>query len=154
VKNLIYILSLYCLCSCGPSPHYSSTVELTASGWSYEDKAQFQPTITDTTSVYELQLIIDHQDAYTKENIYLAITTGFPNQEEKREQLTIDLASNDGKWVGNCSGANCKCKVFLLENFKFPVPGKYDFTIEQYTRESLLKGVNSLTLELYKLDQT
>lgn len=135
---------------CGPTPHYSEAYDVDPLGWTSEDKILFQPEITDTTSSYELQLIIDHETTYDYENIYFRIKTLFPDRPPKEENLSVDLATKMGNWVGKCSGGDCKAKVYLLDNFRFPSMGTYGFELRQHTREDRLEGINSLTMELYK----
>jgi len=144
----LYILFILSISSCGNTPFYSSTQAIDSEGWTSDNPVEFVCNISDTLSTYDLHLIVDHSQEYAYENIYLRIQTLFPNNNSNKEQLTIDLASNTGKWVGNCSGDNCKCKVYLLEKFKFQDKGKYSFIIEQYTRDLELHGINNLTLEI------
>ncbi len=146
----LVLLCLLTLWSCEPTPYYQKLQKLDSMAWSTEQVIDFTTTIEDVATPYELQLVIDHQQDYRYENIYFKIITSFPDREAKEEQLTVNLADKKGIWVGNCSGDNCKCKVFLLDNFKFSTPGEYNFQIGQYTREENLAGINSLELRLYK----
>jgi len=138
---------------CGPTPYYSERHELETEGWPTDEKLSFVTQIDDTESFYNLHLIVEHLQAYSYENIYLKIQTTFPNKEVREEQLSIDLADKKGVWVGQCSGDNCKCKVYLLENFKFPEIGGYTFELRQYTRDENLAGITSLEMQLYKVVQ-
>ena len=94
-------------------------------------------------------LNIDHNTSFSFQNLYINITTEFPNSESKEERLSIDLAEQIGKWVGDCNAEKCKTKVYLLENFKFSDPGQYTFTMEQFSRQENLKDINSLQLQIY-----
>ena len=149
MRYLVAILWISVLVSCGPTPTFSERIEVNPEGWPVAEPISFTAAIPDSTTVYNLNLIVDHSIEYRYENIYLKIKTIFPDRPEKEEQLNIDLATNIGKWVGKCSGDNCKTKVYLLENFKFPSPGDYTFQLQQYTRNEELKGINSLQMELY-----
>jgi len=111
-------------------------------GWPTTDKLTFTTDIEDIAAKYELQLIIDHLDTYRYENIYLKIFTKFPDQPDKEEQLSVSLADKKGNWVGNCSGNSCKCKVFLLDDFKFATQGSYTFELGQYTRDDPAQKVS------------
>ena len=145
------ILCLSAVVSCGPSPTFSERIEVNPDGWPLAEPIRFTAPVPDSTTVYNLNLIVDHSTEYRYENIYLKIKTIFPDRPEKEEQLNIDLATQIGKWVGKCSADNCKTKVYLLENFKFPSPGDYTFQLQQYTRNEELKGINSLQMELYRV---
>lgn len=151
MRYLIGSCLLFFLLSCGPTPHFSERIELNPEGWPEAQPISFTAAIPDSSTVYNLHLIVDHSTSYRYENIYLKIKTIFPDRPEKEEQLNINLATKIGEWVGDCSGDNCKCKVYLLENFKFPTPGDYTFQLKQYTRNEELKGINSMKLELYNV---
>lgn len=152
MRQLILCLLLLAIIGCGPTPYYSEVHELNNEKWTTEEAIIFSPTIEDTTSVYELQLIIDHENTYGYENIYFKIKTQFPDREDREENLSVNLARSTGAWVGKCSGERCQCKIYLLENFKFPSLGEYTFEIRQYTRDENLKGLNSLEMQLFKVD--
>ncbi len=140
------------LWSCGKTPYYSETIPVSGEQWGIKDTLVFEIEVTDTLPVYEMLLVVDHDASYSYENIYLKIETLFPDTAPREEQLTIDLAENNGGWVGKCKGDNCQCMVVLLENFKFPSYGLYTFKINQYTREEQLAGINSLQLQVLSID--
>lgn len=143
-------LTLFFMLACGEQAFYSETHDIKTAKWATDEALVFQAEITDTAAVYELQLLVDHLKSYRYQNIYLRIKTIFPEQEAREEQLTIDIADDKGSWVGKCSSEQCTCKVFLLDNFKFPTVGSYGFEIRQFTRDENLAGINSMTLELFK----
>lgn len=147
-RSLI-ILTLF-LISCGPRPIYEEEKTVSSTSWSTEEPLDFETSIADTAATYELQLIVEHTPNYKYENIYLQIETHFPSQDPKTEQLSIDLATNKGEWVGNCSRNACKCKVYLLDNFKFPAQGDYRFIVRQFTRDESLSGILGMKMALYK----
>jgi len=153
-SHYLGILIFFSLLSvaCSPQPEFSENIELPASGWTHDDTVEYKVDVQDTSAVYQLELVIDHSASYRYQNIYLDITTGFPDREDRKEKLTIDLADKMGSWKGNCQRENCKLKVYLLEEFKFPAQGEYSFAFNQYTREESLVGINELELELYKID--
>ncbi len=150
VRAGLIILLLCSIIGCGPTPYFEEQVAFDNSTWKYEDVKVVEFDIVDTVGVYDLHLIIDHSTAYKHQNLYLRINTVFPELPPKQEQLTIDLAEQNGKWIGKCSSDDCKVKVFLIENFKFPSTGSYKLEFEQYTRKKNLPGLNSLVVELYR----
>lgn len=153
MRQLSLVFLTLFIFGCGPTPHYSELYELNSERWTSEEVVTFAPTIEDTTAVYELQLIIDHLTDYRYENIYFKIKTKFPDREDREENLSVNLATSTGAWVGKCSGEQCQCKIYLLENFKFPALGDYIFEISQYTRDENLAGLNSLEMQLFKVEE-
>jgi len=144
------IFLLVGVCSCGPSPLFSETLDTSPQGWTTAEELTYEIEVEAVDQQYELQLLIDHSTEYRYQNIYFKIKTGFPDRDAKEEQLSVDLATKSGEWLGDCSAAKCKTKVYLLDNFKFPTAGTYTFEISQYTREENLKGINSLELSLFQ----
>lgn len=149
MSKFLCVIIVITLIGCGPTPYFSESYELDPLGWTSEEKILFQPEIVDTSASYELQLIVDHEMTYSYENIYFRIKTLFPDRPAQEENLSVDLATKTGQWVGNCSGGHCKAKVYLLDNFKFPTKGTFGFELLQYTRDESLAGINSLKMELY-----
>lgn len=150
MRNLFFIIGLIFLVACQGKPIYQEQLILEDAFWTYNESLTFETDIEDVESNYALNLVIDHSDNYPFQNIYLRIKTVFPDEKITEEQLSIDLAEKSGKWQGKCRSGSCKIKVYLLESFKFPERGKYQFIFEQYTRSESLEGVNSLALSLHK----
>jgi len=154
MKYLIAIFATVLLISaCQPTPFYESELSVDPLGWSYDNKKVFEVVVTDTIPFYDMHLNITHDDTYSYQNMYMKVTTSFPNQEIKEEQLSIDLAEKNGQWIGKCSGNKCELKVYLLEKFKFASPGKYSFAFEQYGRDGNLKGIEELKLSLFEVQK-
>jgi len=149
MRCLIIIVGLFFLAGCGPPPIYTEHQSIEETGWLYDEAIKFTPTVTDTSSAYELLLHVEHSTDYSFENIYFKIKTLFPDRDPREENLNIDLADKKGLWLGDCSGKQCKHTVYLLEQFKFPTPGKYTFEVEQFTRKEPLLGIEALQLELF-----
>lgn len=141
---------VFFLLGCGPTPYYSEELPINNKIWNEELEVVFEIDVVDTVSTYELQLQIEHDIEYRHQNIYLSISTEFPDDKKKEEKLAIDFADKKGNWLGDCGGKTCALTVYLLEAFKFPDSGKYRFGFRQFTREKELKGVEGLQLSLYK----
>lgn len=150
MNRLVYSLLILTILSCGESPFYSEVHSLNEPVWPYDKEIPFDVLIKDTSSIYEMQLVVEHKRNYRYENIYFRINTDFPSLEDREELLNIDLASKAGQWMGKCGSNNCKTKIYLLDSFKFPEPGNYAFEFAQYTRQEELEGIVSLQLLIYK----
>ena len=153
MRLISFLFLAVIITSCGETPYYKDELKFQTKVWSYDDKRDFKIDISDTTSTYEMQLVLEHKPNYRFQNIYFKIFTDFPSLKDREELLNIDLASKAGQWVGNCGRGTCKTKVFLLESFRFPEPGQYRFAFEQYTRVEKLEGISSLQLLLYKREE-
>lgn len=141
---------LTCLMSCTETPFFEKQVDIPSSIWSYGNKPVYEVSIVDTANHYDLFLEVDHSIDFSFQNLYIKITTGFPKIEDKTEQLSIDLANKKGEWKGSCNNNDCVAKVYLLEGFKFADAGNYTFTLEQFSRQEKLEGINSLNLQIFE----
>lgn len=148
--RLLYIILSLLFIACEKPSFYISEKAFEQSVWNYEDLISFDFPIDDTTSIYSMELDLKHGQEYQYENIYLKVFTDFPSLEDQEEQLNIQLADKKGKWVGKCNKEGCKVKVYLLDRFKFPEPGNYKLSFEQYTRNASLDQIESITLIINK----
>lgn len=147
-----YFLFLFFIIGCTEEVFFDEIQIINNSEWSYEETISFDVSINDTVGIYNLELIIDHSTEYAYENIYMKVHTLFPTIDKKEEQITIDLANKSGVWNGKCNSSDCKLKVFLLDRFKFPEVGKYQFKFEQFTRDESLNGINAIQLKIKEND--
>lgn len=153
MRGVAFICFLLLMVSCSEAPFYSEMQEVDPLSWTYDTSKSFTVDITDTAPFYDMHLTVGHTTAYRYQNMYMRIITSFPESEDKVEQLNIDLAEKNGQWVGKCSGESCSVKVYLLEKFKFADPGTYTFLFEQYGRDKILEGIESLELEILKIEE-
>lgn len=137
--------------SCGRPSVYSESISVDANGWDENHEVKFSVDIQDTTTIHELEMELIHTPEFKYQNLYLQINTVFPSRPAQTEQLNIELIdkAKGGTWIGNCNSNNCKVKVFLLDNFKFPEVGNYEFNIKQYSRDDKLGGIEKIGLTIY-----
>jgi gliding motility-associated lipoprotein GldH len=119
-------------------------------GWSYDEVLTFPFEIKDTARQYALMLDIRHKPDYAYQNLYLQLTTIFPNADTSMNPLSIELADKTGQWYGSCSGRACDVTIPLQESIRFQAKGKYEISIEQYMRVNPVMGLERLTLKLLK----
>lgn len=148
IRILVICVCSIFLSSCSEQLHYSSSVDFTNSVWQFENPAVFNFDITDNSDKYNLFLDIDHSNNYPFENLYLRIKTEFPDKSIAIDTLSIEMVNNQGKWIGDCGSENCDLKVFLQEKTKFKESGSHKIDIEQFTRESDLMGIKSLSFSV------
>lgn len=153
MKNQFAVfLSFLLFTACGASFFYENKVDIKEEGWAYEEKVDFEFEIKDTTLLYDLFLDIEHTDTYPYQNLYYYVYTQSPTKEKPRKLISTKLANKAGYWHGKCSGENCQLRIVLQENLYFDEIGSYKIGIEQYTRDSLLTGIKTLSLKLKILD--
>jgi len=145
--KLIFLLAVV-FSSCQTKPIFQKFYVFEKDIWTYGNQLEFTFNVIDTAKNYNLDLVLQHKNAYSFENIYLKITTEFPDSNSSEKTLSIDMADNVGRWNGNCHDNKCKLRVFLLENFYFPEKGKYTIKLEQFTRIDSLGNLLNLKMIL------
>lgn len=145
----------FCACilfmlSCGSDVIYERNYDFESGTWSYGNPAQFDFSIDNNASRYDLQLDINHSTDYPFENLYLKIKTEFPDNTSVSDTLSIEMVNKAGAWIGKCSGENCLLKVILQEHTKFKDIGDHTLSFEQFTRREQLDGINSMGFLLIK----
>jgi len=150
IRTLSLFIGLAIIIGCNEDVFYDRFIEIENGVWEIGQEQKFDVDIRDTTAVYGMALDIEHSKDYSYENIYLRITTVFPEREPRSETLNVQLAEKSGQWIGKCSSNKCLTKVYLLDRFRFPQPGVYGFIFEQYTRNEQLEGIHSIRLKINK----
>jgi len=150
IKNFLlpgFVFALVFL-SCGPNLIYNQKFEIPESQWAYADTLDFNFNIPDTTSIYNIFLEVTHSTEFSKQNFYVLIHTQFPSGDRIREQVSLELSNQAGFWFGDCGSESCTLSIPLQEGAYFNQPGDYKITIEQYSRNPKLEGINSLALKI------
>jgi len=143
----MFIMTIVMLASCGPSIDYESTVTL-GDEWSYDEHMTYVVPVTDTSQLYDLELILRHSDAFTYQNLYVNINTTYPDGTNISDVVSLQLADRLGQFSGKCSGHVCQVSIVLQEAFRFRSAGEHTITIDQHSRESELRGIERGTLRL------
>jgi len=137
---------------CGPSALFEQSFEFENHVWSYGNEKSFSFLAPDTTSTFDLILDLTHTENYTYENLYIQLTTHFPNQEQVSDEISIPLIQEDGHWVGKGSTEK-RVRVFLQQSLRFNQVGEHTITIAQHSREENLEEISSVSLSIYPLEK-
>lgn len=154
MKNSFFIICIFFVgksllfSSCGPSYFFDEKKEIQNSNWTYQDSLDFTIDVTDTLSIYNLYLDINHSTEYSFQNIYIRIHTKYPNGQRVTQQVPIDMMRKVGIWYGDCNSEECDLRVTLREGSFFNALGKHTLTIEQFMRKDPLEGINSVALRI------
>lgn len=134
--------------SCQSDRYYSKSFSIEKPGWAYQDSLAFTFEVVDTSDLFDLVLQIDHTDEFPFQNLYTRAHTYFPSGKKHTQLLSLELMDKVGFWQGDCSGTSCAFQVPIQENIFFQETGTYRFVLEQYSRNAILNGVQSIGLQL------
>lgn len=148
----LWLLSLGVLCllsACTSEAIYEKNNDIDCNNWQYGDTVAFNFNITDSAMRYNLLLNVRHRDVFEWQNLYVKMVVINPKNEIQTKEINIPLCTEDGAWIGNCTGDLCFLRVYLAEHKKlFPVNGNYKVLVFQDMRVSPLKNILAIGLRV------
>jgi len=152
-KFVFLIVCCTLFTACNKNVVYSKYQSFKENEWYAKDKAIFDVEITDTQSLNNISLMVRHADAYPFSNLYLFVTTVYPDGKRLVDTMEIVLASTKGEWFGSGAGDIFDLKVPIKKNTRFVLPGKYQFSFEQGMRVDPLPLIMDLGFEVEKSEK-
>jgi gliding motility-associated lipoprotein GldH len=150
LKACVVIATAALLTGCNKNVVFSKYETFKDNEWFAKDKAVFDVTITDTLSLNNINIMVRHADAYPYSNLFLFVTTKYPNGKEQTDTMEIVLAGQKGDWYGSGAGDIFDLKVAAKKNVRFPLGGKYQFVFEHGMRADPLPLIMDLGFEIEK----
>ena len=154
-KTLLFLVpcALF-FASCKSIDLYEKSVSIPGHSWKSSFKPTFTFTIKDTTSAYQLFLILRHNDRYNFNNIYVNLYVRQPDSDTMRAaKYDLILATNDKGWLASGMDDIYEHRISLTATDQpvyFKKPGNYTFMIEQIMREDPLNNVLDVGLRIEK----
>ncbi len=136
--------------SCNRDVVYNKYITFKDNEWYAKDKAVFDVEVTDNQSLNNISLMIRHADSYPFSNIFLFVTTKYPDGKVLTDTMEVVLANGKGEWHGSGAGDIFDLTVPIKKNVKFPQTGKYQFIFEQGMRQDPLQMIMDFGFEIKK----
>lgn len=149
-KVLLLLGVLLLAASCNKNVVFSKYQTFKDNEWLAKDKAVFDLEITDTQALNTISLMIRHGDAYPYNNLFLFVTTSYPDGKVLKDTMEVVLANQKGEWQGSGVGDIFDLKVPIKKNVRFPLAGKYQFSFEQGMRVDPLPMMMDFGFEIEK----
>jgi gliding motility-associated lipoprotein GldH len=149
----IGILFLLSLSACDRGVLIQEKWEWEDQQWITGDKKSMVMEAVDTSTIYQMDLLLNHEETYGYQNLYIKTTTTFPSGKEVVSVTSLELVDADGAWAGDMGENCCKTELPLQTRFTFPEVGKYTWTVEPWMRVDTIKGVNSLKVTCRKVKE-
>lgn len=153
-KNFLFLISYFLfLTSCIPTLDvFEKDIIIPQQQWQSSFKPQIDFKIDDTTSLYNIYLVLRHADAYNYNNIWIKASVQQPGDATAKSlQYNVTLATNQKGWLGNGIDDIYEQRVLIQPQTKFAKAGDYHFTLEQVMREDPLLHVLSAGLRIEKI---
>lgn len=149
-KFCFIVFFVLALASCQKIDVFEKTAAFSMHSWKSAERPSFTFEISDTVSLYNIYLVLRHEDAYNYNNIWINLTVKSP-----LDQVTIRrefiLGNNRQGWLGN--GMDDIFEHRIPFNDK-PAPlhkGIYTFTLQQDMREDPLYHVLNAGIRVEKV---
>ena len=151
-----FLLPILILCvfisSCREIDLYEKNISVLNMQWYNNYNAEGSFIITDTSSTYNILLVLRHTDAYFYNNIWLNVGLQAPGDTMlKFQKINISLGNDASGWEG--VGMNDIWEVRKLISGtpkKFIKPGEYKFSIVQLMRDNPLLHIISVGISVQK----
>jgi gliding motility-associated lipoprotein GldH len=148
--GLIAFSSLLIASSCTHVDLYEKTVRIPGHKWSSSFRPSFTFDIKDTTSLYQVFLVLRHNEKYNFNNIYVNLRASLPGQDTAiMIQRDLVLATNEKGWLAAGMDDIYEHRIELGEPQALKA-GTYTFTLEQVMREDPLLNVLDAGLRIEK----
>ena len=149
MKFVIVCILVSCLTACNQIELFEKNIPIPNLKWQNNFNAIGVFNITDTTSLYNVFVVLRHTDAYAYNNIWLNIGLQTPGDSMKTQKLNLSLGSDAQGWEG--VGMNDIWEV-RKPIARLPLKkGDYNFSIAQIMRDNPLQHIMSVGLRLEKV---
>jgi gliding motility-associated lipoprotein GldH len=156
IKRVFLCLALCTLylISCTTVDLYEKSVSIPGHSWKSSYKPYFTFTVKDTSSPYQLFLVLRHNDKYSFNNIYINLYTKQPGADTTQMgRYDLRLATDNEGWLASGMDDIYEHRIPLTPvggQFYFKKTGDYTFSIEQIMRENPLNNVLNVGLRIEK----
>lgn len=148
---VISFVSLF-FASCIKIDLYEKQATIPSQEWLYTNVPQFTFHINDTTSLYNVYVILRHTDLYKYNNIWLRIGLKTPSDSFSYQNVNLVLANDAKGWEGTGMDDIYEVrKSISAAPFSFKTAGDYTFSIGQIMRESPLKNILNVGVRVEKV---
>lgn len=146
ILGFLLLVAVMALASCRRNIVYSEFVSIPSAEWSVNSLPEFAFHVEDQEAGYNVILYIRHTERYPYQNMWLFVR----GNQQYRDTIEFYLADDRGQWLGNKHHGFIEMPVLLEENYHFPDTGRFYFAVQHGMRDSLLRGVTDVGIEIIK----
>ena len=151
---MMLLIITFSFTACARLDVFEKNTSIPGYQWQYNFQPGFDFTITDTASLYNIFIVLRHNDAYRYNNIWLNVGTQFPGDSiSKYQRFDLQLGTDAKGWEGTGMDDIWELRKPLTSGPAkyFKKPGLYHFTIAQVMRESPLANVMSVGVRVERV---
>lgn len=147
----VFWLSLV-LSSCGNIDLFEKQDTIPRQEWYYNNVPEFKFNIRDTSSLYNIYVVVRHTDQYNYNNIWLQIGSKFPGDSMQYKKLNLKLGNDASGWEGIGMDDIYEVRAIITPGpVAFRKSGDYVFSIGQIMRDNPLLHILNIGLRVEKV---
>jgi gliding motility-associated lipoprotein GldH len=139
------------LTACNKLDVFEKSIAFDKHEWKSANKPSFDFAIADTNVLYNIYVVVRHDDAYHYNNLWLNITTLAPASKPETQQIELTLANNAKGWLGTGMDDVFEHRIRITNAPIKLKKGNYHFTIQHTMREDPLPYVLSAGIRVEKV---
>jgi gliding motility-associated lipoprotein GldH len=155
IKSALLVLFVcICVTACRQLDIYEKNVSVPGYQWKYSFVPGFDFEIKDTSSQYNIFIVLRHTDAYRYNNIWLNVTGMMQNKDTlvSMPHLELQLGKEDKGWEGTGMDDIWEVRKPITQGpVQFKKTGVYHFTVAQVMREDPLLNVMSVGVRVERV---
>ena len=149
-RQLYFVVILSCLfSSCTTADLYEKNVPVPGHEWSSSFKPEFNFIIKDTSSLYQVFLVLRHTEKYNYKNIWINLYSQPPGDTLHKAAYELQLATADKGWLGSGMDDIYEHRIKLTQPVSLKA-GSYKLMLENIMREDPLKHVMNIGIRIEK----
>lgn len=152
LTGILAVTALLLFAACDNSRIFEENKKIDGSKWNSNQPVEFEVEIADTNQAVNAYINLRNTPDYQFSNIFLFLTTTFPNGKEAKDTLNCLLADKNGKWMGKGAGDLLDNRIMLKRNVYFNQKGKYKFRLEHAMRVDPLPNITDVGFRIEKAD--
>ena len=153
MKKLLFIslLSVFTI-SCARIDLFEKQAQIPSQQWFYNNVPQFTFHIDDTSSLYNVYVVLRHTDRYNYNNIWLRVGSRSPEDSMHFQNINLILGSDAKGWEGSGIDDIFEVRKNISPGpVSFKIAGDYTFSIAQVMRENPLKYILTIGIRVEKV---
>ncbi len=152
IKQLIFVLLMaLSFTACDSDVIYSEYQPIKNSVWSYNDPKTFTFEMEEDTIPVKIFINLRTTTDYPYSNIFMYLSSDFPNGYKDKDTLEFFLAKPNGEWLGEVSGTVIENSALITKGY-LTTKGKYTFKLEQAMYNDSLPEVLDVGITVKYLD--
>ncbi len=146
----VVVIFIFLFFSCGNQRVFEDNIEFAERAWKISEPAKFDFQITDTLKKYNLLMDVRNSLEYPYARLFVNYKLTKDSSVLSKEMIAAYLFDQKtGKPLGSSGlGDLYDHQFFILKNYSFKKPGRYQMKLEQFMRLDTIPGIIAVGLRV------